>query len=43
MTDETLSAYVANRPRAMAVLFLLVALLVQTQPVAAGVSFTFGP
>lgn len=43
MTDKTLRTYVADHPRAMGVLFLLVFLAIQAQPVAAGVTFIFGP
>lgn len=43
MSDDSIGPNLAEHPRTIGALFLLVLLLAQAQPVAAGAAFCYGP
>lgn len=43
MSDDRLKTHLAEHPRLIGALFLLVLLILQAQPVAAGAAFCHGP
>lgn len=43
MTDTTLQSYLADHPRAIGILFMLLLLLAEAEPVLGGSTATHGP